>query len=241
LPELENCTPDVILLSVEMTGLSGYDICRLLKVSDRWQKVPLLLLASKTSAEARAAVFRAGASDFVTKPVVGDELVHRVRTQLHMQDLENGARANQSGAVLSRSAFMQKMKEMRGKKEPISLALMGIKKFDVLGSRYGMIAQNSAAELASTILRSRFRYQDIRGRWSESIFAVAFPGETAEVAGAAVSLMCDEYARYELNDGKGKTFHSAMSFGFSVQAGETLDPQKLVEAAHRNLVATTYA
>jgi PleD family two-component response regulator/HPt (histidine-containing phosphotransfer) domain-containing protein len=242
LSEIENCHPDAILLSVDMPGMSGYDLCRLLRASDLLQKTPILMLPSGSSANARAAAYLAGANDFVTKPIVKDELVRRVMAQLKLRETDGGDTADyQHGSVLPRRTFMRKVSELHGQKGPICLALMGIKKFDVIGFRHGLRAQDSATDLAATILRSRFRYQDIRGRWSESVFAVAFPGETAEVAGAAVSLMCDEYARYEIPSGKSKTFHSAMSFGFSVQDCANLDWQKLIEAAHRNLVATAYA
>ncbi|HEY9719192.1 MAG TPA: response regulator [Trichormus sp.] len=242
LSEIENCHPDAILLSVDMPGMSGYDLFRLLRASDRLQKTPILMLPTSSSANARAAAYLAGADDFVIKPIVRDELVRRVMTQLQLRETDGADAADyQHGSVLPRRTFIQKVAELHGQKGPISLALMGIKKFDVVGFRHGLQAQESATELAARILRSRFRYQDIRGRWSESVFAVAFPGETSEVAGAAVSLMCDEYARFEIPSGKSKTFHSAMSFGFSVQDCATLDAQKLIEAAHRNLVATAYA
>src|SRR5207253_7227841 len=85
---LEESPPDLVLLDVDMPGLTGIDLCRALRTDLRWAGVPVLFLTAYSDADTVQSVFAAGADDYVTKPVIGPELVTRVanrleRTQLH--------------------------------------------------------------------------------------------------------------------------------------------------------------
>src|SRR6202043_2057431 len=57
---LENVKPDLVLLDVMMPGLSGYDVCRLLRAHQDWKALPVVFLTSKSDARGRAAAFEAG-------------------------------------------------------------------------------------------------------------------------------------------------------------------------------------
>jgi len=56
---IERSTPDVILASVSMPGTSGYELCRLIKQSERFGHIPVMLLTGLhehfDAAEARLA------------------------------------------------------------------------------------------------------------------------------------------------------------------------------------------
>jgi CheY-like chemotaxis protein len=43
--------PDVILMDVMMPGMSGYDVCRLLKQEKRWQHIPIILVTALNGRE----------------------------------------------------------------------------------------------------------------------------------------------------------------------------------------------
>ncbi|HTS87178.1 MAG TPA: response regulator [Gemmatimonadales bacterium] len=71
--------PDVILLDVMMPALDGFEVCRRLKQDPRTIPVPVLIVSSLTARSERLEGIRAGASDFVTKPIDGADLLLRVR------------------------------------------------------------------------------------------------------------------------------------------------------------------
>lgn len=74
LDALEKFTPDLVLLDVSMPGLSGYDVCRKLRENQAVCDLPVIFLSGLISDEERLAGYEAGGDDYLTKPVVVDEL-----------------------------------------------------------------------------------------------------------------------------------------------------------------------
>ncbi|MBF0295919.1 MAG: response regulator [Magnetococcales bacterium] len=72
---------DLVISDWEMPEMDGIALCKSLR-STRSEDIPFLLLTSLDTAEAVARGFEAGADDYVTKPVVIQELITRVRRLL---------------------------------------------------------------------------------------------------------------------------------------------------------------
>lgn len=82
--------PDVILLDLEMPGLSGYDVCRILKGDADLYMIPVLFLSASTTPNDMVKGLDVGAMDYIGKPFNPVELRARVRAALrtkHIQDL----------------------------------------------------------------------------------------------------------------------------------------------------------
>lgn len=83
LESVEQSIPDVILASVSMSELSGYELCRLIKQSERFGHIPVMLLAGLHEQFDQAEASRVGADDVVAKPFKSiRELVGRVGSLL---------------------------------------------------------------------------------------------------------------------------------------------------------------
>jgi len=81
--------PDMILLDVNLPGISGIDVCAKLKEDPATQTVPLLFVtAAFENVNDRAAGFDAGADDFVIKPFESEELLMRIKALLRTRDLQ---------------------------------------------------------------------------------------------------------------------------------------------------------
>lgn len=74
--------PDLILLDVMMPGIDGLETCRRLKENAATWDIPVIFMTSLAEPEAKVAGFRAGAVDYVSKPLQIDELAARVTTHL---------------------------------------------------------------------------------------------------------------------------------------------------------------
>lgn len=74
-----NVRPDVILLDVEMPGMSGYEVCRLLKSDPQLSGTPIAFLSAHTNLDHRLAGLSHGADDFLTKPIDARELAVRIQ------------------------------------------------------------------------------------------------------------------------------------------------------------------
>lgn len=79
---LENCSPDLLILDVEMPQLSGIDLCQVVRNDPRWSELPILFLSARTDSETVHKVFSVGADDYVNKPVLGPELIARMLNRL---------------------------------------------------------------------------------------------------------------------------------------------------------------
>ncbi|GHD48826.1 response regulator [Mycetocola manganoxydans] len=60
--------PDVVVLDVSMPGMSGLDVCRLVRNDPSLKHIPVLLLSAGVSGASRDAGMDAGANDFMPKP-----------------------------------------------------------------------------------------------------------------------------------------------------------------------------
>ena len=74
---LEQVTPDLILLDVMMPGISGFDLCRLLRKDERFADTPIIFVTGRTDDISQG--FSVGGNDYITKPINADEVVARVQ------------------------------------------------------------------------------------------------------------------------------------------------------------------
>jgi len=74
--------PDLILLDIMMPGLSGYDVCKMLKADTATRDIPIIFLTAMAGAEDEKKGLELGGADYITKPISPPILLARVKTQL---------------------------------------------------------------------------------------------------------------------------------------------------------------
>ena len=77
--------PDLILLDVMMPVMDGLTLCRLLKEDEETRLIPIVIMTALDRIEDRIAGIKAGADDFLTKPVDERELLARIETTLKLK------------------------------------------------------------------------------------------------------------------------------------------------------------
>ncbi len=96
---LEACSPDLLILDIEMPEIGGIELCQIVRNDARWNSLPILFLTAHTDADTVNQVFSVGADDFVSKPIVGPELVTRIINRLErMRLLRHLAKATSSSS-----------------------------------------------------------------------------------------------------------------------------------------------
>jgi two-component system cell cycle response regulator len=78
--------PVLAILDWVMPGMTGVDVCRQLRAHRRTAGIYVILLTARNSSADIVAGLRAGADDYVTKPVQAEEL--RARVQLGCRIIE---------------------------------------------------------------------------------------------------------------------------------------------------------
>ncbi len=63
--------PALVLLDVNMPGLSGFETLKAVRAVERHRELPIAILTTSTRDSERTLAFRLGADDFITKPLTG--------------------------------------------------------------------------------------------------------------------------------------------------------------------------
>ncbi|KAF7774510.1 hypothetical protein PCIT_a0968 [Pseudoalteromonas citrea] len=77
--------PDLILLDIVMTGISGFDVCMQLRNLETMQHTPIVFISNLTSVDGRIKAFEIGANDFICKTVHPDEIKVKIESLLNSE------------------------------------------------------------------------------------------------------------------------------------------------------------
>ncbi len=89
LEEVERDPPSLILLDLILPDRNGIEVCRRLKQNEDTTRIPVVVLTAAGSSHNRIRCLELGAEDFLTKPVVHEELLARVRSLLRAKQLSD--------------------------------------------------------------------------------------------------------------------------------------------------------
>jgi two-component system phosphate regulon response regulator PhoB len=100
LESLRDNPPELILLDLMLPGMSGVEICKILKGREKTAGIPVIMLTAKGEEIDRVVGFEVGADDYVTKPFSPRELLLRVKAVLRRaKDEESTNRMLKVGVI----------------------------------------------------------------------------------------------------------------------------------------------
>ncbi|ERF84911.1 response regulator [Bradyrhizobium viridifuturi] len=118
---VDQITPDIVLLDAVMPGMDGFETCRRLKRDAGLDGVPIIFMTGLAETEHIVHGLEAGGVDYVTKPIVIEEMLARIRVHLANARMTQSARAaldvsgryllavNNAGALLWATPQAQKL------------------------------------------------------------------------------------------------------------------------------------
>ena len=80
--------PDLILLDINMPAMNGYEVCQLLKQSEKTQNIPIIFISVLDDVWDKIKAFEVGGVDYITKPFQLEEVIARIENQLKIQRLK---------------------------------------------------------------------------------------------------------------------------------------------------------
>ena len=96
--------PNLVLLDINMPGMNGYELCRLLKQEEKTQDIPIIFLSASGQTFNKVEAFAAGGVDYITKPFDISEVIIRIENQLKL-------RSAQAEVIKLNSSLEQKIQE----------------------------------------------------------------------------------------------------------------------------------
>lgn len=80
---LSRFTPDIIISSVEMTAMDGYEFCKVVKSNDNFRSIPFILCSTLTDPADIIRGIEVGANGYITKPYEEKFLMYRLNSVLN--------------------------------------------------------------------------------------------------------------------------------------------------------------
>jgi diguanylate cyclase (GGDEF)-like protein len=164
---MEAHLPDLILLDIDMPGISGLETCRIIKENPRTTDIPIIFITSSDDKHDIVAGFSAGAQDYIIKPSTKEELLARVRTHLSLCSAQKALKASRAryrelsflddltGLHNTRYLYhnLQSLLDRRPVR-PLTVLFMDIDTFKLVVDTHGHLnGSRTIAELAAVIKR----------------------------------------------------------------------------------------
>lgn len=143
--------PDLILLDVEMPGLSGYEVCERLQADPDTRDIPVVFLSAAQDTEAKVRSFECGGVDYVTKPFAIAEVAARIE---HHLAFARQQRQIEGQAERLRELDALKSRSFAGVSHDLRTPLMIVSGLvaDVRDGRCGPVAPAAREELDRALL-----------------------------------------------------------------------------------------
>ncbi|MBD2773814.1 response regulator [Iningainema tapete] len=174
---LEASTPDLLVLDIKMPHVSGIELCQVVRNDVNWGGLPILFLTGYTDATTVHQVFGVGADDFVSKPIVGPEVVTRILNRLErVKLLRTLAETDPLTTVYNRNRATQDLNKFLRlsvrQKQPLCLAILDVDNFKYVNDTFGHATGDAVLRRFGQLLRRSFRSEDVVSRWGGEEFVV---------------------------------------------------------------------
>jgi len=236
---LAEVAPELLILDVDMPEVNGPELCRIVRNDPRWSNLAVIFVTAATDIATSEEAFRAGADDYLVKPIAGPELLTRVANRLNrvrfnrdqaetdsLTGLANRAKSNEGLAQLV--AFADRFSE------PLSIAMLDLDRFKLVNDRHGHAAGDSVLRRLGQRLRRDFRGNDVVGRVGGEEFLIGMYGLTREDGVRRLQETLKRFREEEFT-GRGGMFRESFSAGIAEYPRDGSDPAAVGRAADKAL------
>jgi len=138
--------PDLIVLDVNMPGMSGFEVVEHLKQDEQMQSIPVIMLTALSDVENRVHAMTLGAEDYLTKPFSPRELIARVERRLRSKVQTDDLKAKQeqirntferfvAAPIVQEMLKSPDQVKLGGKLQPITVLFADLEGFTSLSER----------------------------------------------------------------------------------------------------------
>ena len=177
---LQITQPDLLILDIEMPEISGIELCQALRNDPNWQKLPTLFLTARRDAKTIQQVFEVGGDDYVSKPVVGAELIARINNRLERSRLLERLATRDTLTGLqnryqSNRELERLLQQAKANKQAFSLAMLRIPNLPQINTQYGHLVGDRILAKWGKVIQAAFRNCEVTSYWGNGDFIIGMP------------------------------------------------------------------
>ena len=233
--------PDLILLDVDMPGLSGFDVCRALKADTDLRMIPVVFLTAMGDTGQKVRGLDLGAVDYIMKPFDAFELGARVRAALRTKRLQDllieHAHLDPLTELPNRRALMERLGREWARFQRhggmLSFIMADIDRFKAVNDSYGHSIGDRFLRQVAGAITAECRQVDLPARYGGEEFAVVVPDESAGRATRLAERCRRGVGNIRLRVGS-EAVQATASFGVA-DAANSRSPRNLIELADKSL------
>jgi|CXWL01.1.fsa_nt_gi diguanylate cyclase (GGDEF)-like protein len=175
---------DLVLLDVRMPDMDGLEVCRRLRADEATRRIPVIFVSALDRSENQTEGFKAGAVDYVTKPISIPVLRARVQTHLELKAardlLERKATVDTLTGIANRRRFEEVLKEewrrLSRSSTRLTVALADIDHFKAFNDLQGHAGGDACLKaVAQALSESWRRPAELVARYGGDEFALILP------------------------------------------------------------------
>jgi two-component system cell cycle response regulator len=182
---------DVVVTDFQLKGeMTGGDLLHAVRARFRYsqQEMPVLMITASENRDRQVDVFHAGANDFVTKPLVEEILLARIRSLLLIK--QQFLALKRQSETMHRLAITDTLTQVHNKRylldhgeafltdpdhHPVCAMLLDIDHFKRINDNFGHIAGDRVLEALGKLLRTRLPEGAMAVRFGGEEFALLLP------------------------------------------------------------------
>lgn len=177
----------LVLLDIVMPDIDGYEVCKILKSNPNTKDIPVIFTTAKTDEQSIYEAYKAGANDYVSKPLKKTEVIERVKTQLRLKKTIEGleflaSRDPMTGAYNRRKFFELSKPMFEASGDELYMAMIDIDFFKKINDSFGHDAGDMVIKAVTQSISTSLPQDSIFARIGGEEFVAVCIGKSKEQA-----------------------------------------------------------
>ena len=215
---LEQSSPDMIIAQLELEGISGIELCQVVRNDPRWCHLPVLLMSSHEDTETIQQICSVGVDDHLSFPIVEEELLARIFNRLDKERYRRQlADTDPLTGISNRRSSLQRLTRLlrvaRRQNQHWCFVVIDLDDFKQVNDRFGHDAGDRVLRRMGQLLKQEFRSEDVIARWGGEEFILGLYDMNKEAAIARLQKFLASFAQQEFVSAREESFMVTFSGG----------------------------